>query len=430
MTAVATRHGPNRLTGLVKSTPGRLSLIALLLVVTSVLVGGLTAVSVRNRSVALEELATRSEPLSFAAQEVYRAMADADATAASAFLSGGVESAGLRARYEEDIAKAAAALSIATGEIIRNPELTGALSTLSGQLPVYTGLVETARTHNRQGNPVGAAYLREASGLMRAQLLPAAQEVYRAETANVVRDQDRAGSWPWSEILLGLVALAALGLAQRYLTLRTNRLFNVGLLVATGLTVLSLLWVVVASLLVVGDVSDSRTDGTAQVDVLARARIATLTARGDETLTLVARGSGQSYEKRFGEVSGQLNGLLAEARRLSTAPGVRVAVDSAVRNNAAWQDVHKKIRQADDSGDFTSAVALALGTDPASAATAFDKLDSDLLAAINQARKTSTGSVAGARGALTGSVVVVVLLGLLAAAASTGGLWQRLKEYR
>jgi len=430
MTAVATRHGPNRLTGLVRSTPGRLSLIALLLVVTSVTVGGLTGLSVQSRSGALEELATRSEPLSFAAQEVYRAMADADATAASAFLSGGVESAALRGRYEGDIAKAAAALSIATGEITRNPELTGALSTLSGQLPVYTGLVETARTHNRQGNPVGAAYLREASGLMRAQLLPAAQEVYRAETVNVVRDQDRAGSWPWSEILLGLLGLAALGLAQRYLTLRTNRLFNVGLVVASGVTLVSLLWVVVASLLVVSDVSDSRTDGTAQADVLARARIATLTARGDETLTLVARGSGQSYEKRYAEVSGQLTGLLAEGQRLATTPGVRAAVDSAVGNNQAWQEAHRAIREADDKGDFTAAVSVALGADPAGAAAAFDKLDSDLVDAITQARKTSTTSVAAARGTLTGSVVVVVLLGLLAASASVAGVWQRLKEYR
>ena len=164
--------------------------------------------------------------------------------------------------------------------------------------------------------------------------------------------------------------------------------------------------------------------------MLARARIATLTARGDETLTLVARGSGQSYEKHYGEVSGQLTGLLAEGQRLATSPAVRDAADSAVRNNTAWQDVHKKIRQADDSGDFTSAVSLALGADPASAATAFDRLDSDLVEAITQARKTSVGSVADARGALSGSVVVVVLLSLLAAVASTMGLWQRLKEYR
>ncbi|MET1074571.1 MAG: hypothetical protein ABWY11_18130 [Umezawaea sp.] len=430
MTAVVTAPTPHRVTGLVKSTPGRLSLIALVLVAVSLLSGALTGFGVQTRSAALEELATRSEPLSFAAQEVYRAMADADATAAGAFLSGGVESTQLRARYEADIAKAAAALTTATGEITRSPEVGRALTTLSGQLPVYTGLIETARTHNRQGNPVGAAYLREASGLMRAELLPAAQDLYRAETANVVRDQDRAGGGPWTELLLGLVSLAALGLAQWYLTRRTNRLVNVGLLVATGLTLVSLLWVVIASAIVASTVSDSRVDGSTQVDVLARARIDTLTARGDETLTLVARGSGQAYEKRYADVAKELGGLIATGRSLATEPAVRDAVTSAETNYRAWQDAHQRIRAADDTGDATNALGIALGADPGGAAAAFDALDRDLVTAITRARTAFTGSVATARGALSGTVAVVALLALGAAAAAVAGLWQRLKEYR
>ncbi|HEX6345546.1 hypothetical protein [Umezawaea sp.] len=430
MTAVVTAPTSRRVTGLVKSTPGRLSLIALLLVAVTVVVGALTAWSVQTRSAALEELANRSEPLSFAAQEVYRSMADADATAASAFLSGGVESPALRSRYEADIAKAAAALSTATGETSRSPEVGTALSTLAGQLPVYTGLVETARTHNRQGNPVGAAYLREASSLMRAQLLPAAQGLYRAETANVVRDQDSAGGGPWSELLLGLVALASLGFAQWYVTRRSNRVFNVGLVVATGLVLVSLLWVSIASAVVATTVSDSRENGSAQVDVLARARIATLTARGDETLTLVARGSGAAYEKRYGEVSGELGELLARGRSLATAPAVRDAVTSAEKNFQAWQEAHRRIREADDSGDYTTALGAAIGPDQGGAAVAFDNLDRDLVTAITQARTAFTGSVATARGALTGTVAVVALLALGAAAASVMGVWQRLKEYR
>ncbi len=430
MTAVVTTPTSQRVTGLVKSTPGRLSLIALLLVAVTLLAGALTAWSVQTRSAALEELATRSEPLSFAAQEVYRSMADADATASAAFLSGGVESPRLRSRYEADIAKAAAALSTATGEISRSPEVGAALSTLSGRLPVYTGLVETARTHNRQGNPVGAAYLREASSLMRSQLLPAAQDLYRAETANVVRDQDSAGGGPWSELLLGLVALAALGLAQWYVTRRTNRVFNIGLVVATGLTVVSLLWVSVASAVVASTVADSRENGSAQVDVLARARIATLTARGDETLTLVARGSGAAYEKRYGEVVAELAALVGRAGELATEPAVRDAVTSAGTNLTAWQEAHRRIREADDSGDYTTALTLAISNDQGGAAAAFDNLDRDLVTAITRARTAFTGSVATARGALTGTVAIVALLALGAAAASVMGLWQRLKEYR
>ena len=136
-----------RVTGLARSTPGRLSLIIVLLVVASLTSGTFTTWSVIRQAQALEELSTRSEPLAHAAQEVYRSLQDADASAASAFLSGGLEPEKLRERYEADIAQAQAALSVATAS---SPDLT---ATLAAQLPVYTGLIETARSNNRQGYP-------------------------------------------------------------------------------------------------------------------------------------------------------------------------------------------------------------------------------------------------------------------------------------
>lgn len=400
-----------RVTGLARSTPGRLSLIALLLVIGSLTSGTLTTTSVIRQAQALEELSTRSEPLAHAAQEVYRALQDADATAASAFLSGGLEPAQLRERYEADIAQAQAALSVATAS---SPDLT---ATLAAQLPVYTGLIETARTNNRQGFPVGAAYLREASGLMRTQLLPAAQELYQAETTRVAAAQDEA-RFPVAEFLVALAFVIGLVLTQRYLTRRTNRLLNVGLLVATGAAVLSLLWVTTVSVLVMRDVSDSRT-ASEKVDVLAQARIATLTARGDETLTLVARGAGQAYEKNFVEVSERLEEHLDQAKRLDDTE----AVDQAMRHFRQWQQVHQRIREADDAGQYNDAVALI--DNPF-----FDSLDQDLVRAIGESRQTFSDEVAVARASLAGTVVGVLVLAVISAAGSAMGLWQRLKEYR
>ncbi|MEU5694571.1 hypothetical protein [Actinosynnema sp. NPDC020468] len=409
-----------RVTGLARSTPGRLSALALALIAVSLLAGALSALSVQGRSDALEALADRSEPLAFAAQEVYRSMADADATASGAFLSGGVESPALRARYEADVAKAALALSAATGESAASSGLADSLATLSGQLPVYTGLVETARTHNRQGNPVGAAYLREASSLMRDRLLPAARRLYEVENANVVADLADAGSLPWLEVLAGVVALAALLVAQRYLTRRTNRLLNVGLVAATAATLVSLLWVLVASLLVVSDTARS-TDSATAVDLAARARIATLTARGDETLTLVARGSGAAYEKHYTEADAELTDLLSRSQADAA---------EALGHHDQWKRAHERVRKADNDGDYTTAVGLALSTGPDGAAAAFDALDSDLVDALGARRAELTDAIGSARGALGGAVPVVVVSALVAAAASTGGLWQRLKEYR
>ncbi|MET9226070.1 hypothetical protein [Lentzea sp. NPDC003310] len=400
-----------RVTGLARSTPGRLSLIVVVLVVASLASGWLTTWSVNRQERALDDLATRSEPLAHAAQEVYRALQDADATAASAFLSGGLEPSRLRERYEADIAQAQAALSVATAS---SPELT---ATLAAQLPVYTGLIETARSNNRQGFPVGAAYLREASGLMRTQLLPAAQELYRAETDRVARAQDEA-NFPVVPVLVALAFVIGLVLIQRYLTRKTNRLLNVGLLVATGAAAVSLLWVTTVSVLVMNDVADSRT-ASEKVDTLAQARIATLTARGEETLTLVARGAGQSYEKNFVEVSERLEGLLERAKSLDDT----AAVTEATQEFRQWQEVHQRIREADDAGRFADAVKLI--DNPY-----FDSLDQALVRAIGEARQDFSDEVAVARASLAGTVVGVLVLAVISAAGSTMGLWQRLKEYR
>src|SRR5258706_1693875 len=166
----AGRAGLGRLVAHARSTPGRLTLVMVALLALGLAAGVAGVVGSAQRSSFVDGVRTRSGPLAVQAQELYRSLSDADATAASAFLSNGVEPAELRNRYETDIAAATAALAAAaTGSDNDQP----AIRQLSAQLPVYTGLVETARTFNRLGLPVGAAYLREASGLMPDQLLPA-----------------------------------------------------------------------------------------------------------------------------------------------------------------------------------------------------------------------------------------------------------------
>ena len=128
-------------------------------------------------------------------------LSDADATAAAAFLSSAAEPPQLRQRYQADIADASAALAAASAPGDRHLG-RGPVARISAALPVYTGLVETARTQNRLNLPVGAAYLREASALMRDELLPAATELYRSETAQLDRDLSAGSAFPWLTVPL------------------------------------------------------------------------------------------------------------------------------------------------------------------------------------------------------------------------------------
>src|SRR5262249_4769221 len=154
---------------------------------------------------------------------------DADATEAVAFLSGGLEPQPLRDRYLADITQAARRLEAATAAA-GNSAAGSRLATLAAGLPEYTGLVETARANNRQGFPVGAAYLAQASNLMRSTLLPAARALYSKENAQLSSAGNRATAWPYLALIIAVLAGFGLYGSQRWLTRWTRRIINPGLL--------------------------------------------------------------------------------------------------------------------------------------------------------------------------------------------------------
>jgi hypothetical protein len=416
------------------STPGRLFLVGVGLVVLALLTGVVGAIAMQQKQSTIDNLVNHREPVAAASQQIYRSLSDADATAASAFLAGGTTPGELRDRYDLDIATAGANLAKAAADVSGVAEAETQVNELSQQLPVYTGLVETARAYNRQGYPAGAAYLREASGLMRAKLLPAAEELYEIDSARLADSQDAAGSVPWFSLGLAVVLLGALVAAQLYLTRRTNRLLNVGLVVASSAVVVALIWGSVALLLESSRVSDGREHGSGQVEVIVQARIVALKMRANETLTLVARGDGGEYEDEFEKQAKQITGagsLLAQARELAANQETQNLLAAAQRNADDWLASHKKIRQLDDGGSYQEAVSLAISSDAkASAAAMFTELDDNLQKALRDARQKFAEETSGASRAMTGLTPGVGVLALVAAAGVTMGIRDRLQEYR
>ncbi len=419
------------------TTPGRLSVIAIGLVLLSLIAGLVGTLAVQGKKDTINGLIDHREPLAAAAQQVYRSLSDADATAASSFLSIGTEPLPMRQRYDRDIAEAGAALAKAASDSSGVDDAANQINILGQQIPVYTGLVETARTYNRQGFPVGASYLREASELMRAKILPAAQDLYRIDTERLAEEQDDATGFPWLTTALVLALIAALVVTQVHLTRKTNRLLNVGLVVATVSVVVALLWGAVALVIQGSLVGSGEDDGSHQVDVLVRARIAALQARADETLTLVARGDGAAYEKDFVEVAAQLGGpdgqggLLGEAKGLAAGGSAADKIDAAIREAAVWFKAHGEVRRQDDDGSYQDAVDTAIRDDKQNgAAGAFLRLDENLVAAINVGRQQFLDDTRAAERSLTLLAPGVAVLSLIAAAGVAMGIRERLREYR
>ena len=244
------------------TTPGRLWLLLVSLVILSLVWGVIAALAAGQHASAATEVVAVSEPLSLDAEQIYQSLSDADATAASAFLSGGLEPAAARQRYNADIKQAAIRIeaagalvgaSAARTELPSHPNRQASaagsatgddLAALSAGLPVYTGEVETARADNRLGLPLGAAYLREASELLRGTLLPAASDIYAEQSRLLTSASAQATGLPFMvvAIVIGLVIGYLLYRSWRWLTRRTHRRVNSGLLVAAVAGAVSLVW--------------------------------------------------------------------------------------------------------------------------------------------------------------------------------------------
>lgn len=215
--APAPQRRRNRLARAWSRTPGRLTLIMGGLLVLIALLGTVAVVTAGGKSEATWALVEGHEPTAADVQRLYRALSDADATAARTFLAAGAAPDGLRQRYEDDIAVAGPTVGLAAVDRAGDPRVAREISVIGRQVPVYAGLVEAARVNNRQGLPIGAAYLRQASHLMRTQILPAAERLYRIQTERVADERDDAVQFPYFGLLLLLATLAALGATQVYL---------------------------------------------------------------------------------------------------------------------------------------------------------------------------------------------------------------------
>ncbi|MFO7193048.1 hypothetical protein [Thermocrispum sp.] len=404
---------------------GLLALVAVL--------AGVTVTTANTKTDATWELAERHEPTAADVQRLYRALSEADATAASTFLAAQNASLELRKRYEDDIALAGQTIGLAAVDRGTDPRVAREIDTISRQLPVYAGLVEAARANNLQGLPIGAAYLREASHVMRTQILPAAERLYTIQADRVAEERADAVRFPYLAAGLLLVTLIALVATQVYLWRHFGRRLNLGMVVATAALIVGLLWSSVALTLHATSAADARPD---RVTALGQARIVALQARANELLTLVARGNGAQYEEQFDELADELvgkdgkSGLLAKARQ-DAEGDVAAALANTAGATRSWLEGYREVRKLDNGGRHGEAVERAINEGAAGAsAPAFAQLDAGLERALQASREQFVDDIVTAARSLTLLTPGWAVLSVVAAGGIAYGLRERLREYR
>lgn len=412
------------------TTPGKVRLIRAGLVAACLGGGALAALMVSQHASAAREATATSEPLSLAAQQMYQSLADADVTASTGYLYGRTPPFAYRQRYQRDIAAASADLKAVTAA--GGGSAVGAsLSTLAADLPVYTGYVEDGQTYNSLGYPAGGSFLEVASEEMHLTLLPAARDVYAYENARLTAASARATGLPLAVVTLagGLAVAFALYRSQRWLSRRTHRTLNVGLLLASAAGAVALIWMAVALLGGRADLLRATGHGSTPAETLAQADIAALQARGDETLNLISRTGDTDFQADFRTAQDQLSTLLSSAEGQSAASAAG-SVTAASREASSWFAVNQQAQKLDQAHDYGAETQLVIGQGSGSAGALFTRLEADLDAAIRADQAVFADSAAAGSGAFTGLVAGVAVLALAMAAGCAWGLSRRLAEYR
>jgi hypothetical protein len=428
-------HLPASIARLVTTTPGQLRLLSFAVVAALAFLALTGTNALLRREAAARAVGLQTEPLLLGAEDLYVSLADADATAARTFLHSGLEPASERERYVGDIRTSGERIAAVGSQVGTSPEQLRTVQTITGQLPIYDGFVEEARANNRQGFPVGANYLNQASSLMRNQMLAEVTNLYEEATRRLASDY-RAGTSPIEPVILTIIGVGAIGLllwSQHYLNDRTNRVFNVGLLAATLLIAGMLCWSLLRLYSENRELVSSRRDGADAVQVLTAARILLLRAESDDSLALIAHGTGDAFVKDFDNATSSLvegtdgeNTVLLQAltsrHQTKTADPIAGNLQALV---ATFMTEHERVRQLDDTGRYQEAVTVSL-TDESSAAQA---LDSELGKQIALARAQMDAHAKNARAGFEMLIIALPAAIALAAVSSLIGLQQRIAEY-
>lgn len=409
------------------TTPGRILTIGAILAALGILSAFAISTTINERQHQLSTVLDYTEPLAFTSGEIYTTLSVADAAASTAFVAG-AEPRAVRQRYEQAITEAAVAVTRASSGLT-DPALVDLLGRINAQLAIYTGLIETARTNNRVGNPVGSSYLSEASALMQEKVLPDAQRLYEATSAQVDAETTASTKIPAPVIIVVTATLGFGAFAHRWLARRTNRRVNIGLVVGGLAIALMIVWVGTALAISTAGSRAAKNTAADSLRTVTNLAITAQQARADETLSLIRRGDEdvrkRSYYQRVDAMRQQLGDYLA--RKDSVDKSGLAQADQLLEK---WRQADERINAYITVGNYQAATQVALGTGEDDSTPAFDKLNDALAQGIQESRKQLRYDILSARRVLSGSTVGGAMLSVGAALAVALGLWPRMSEYR
>jgi len=416
-----------RLGGMTGTTPGklRLGMFAIFILAICFAIAGYVGVSGARSSV--NTIARDAVPSIVTAQSVRVKLLQMDSLAAQEFLAGGAASgAQARVKYEAVRKELGEQLTVAAKNISFGRDEQTPLETLMDKVQAYNGLVEAARANNRQGFPVGAAFLRMASTMLHDEMLPQTQAI---DQLNVKQLESEYANFKSASVIhigfivaSGLALLVVLAYMQIFISKKMRRSFSIPLLAASAVVVALTAYSTVGMTLQRSNLGTAKESSFVSAYNWLEARGAAYDAKTDQSLFLIALGAGAKYEE-----SAKIKVQKLTAAATGNQQGSSENALSALRN---YVQQDERIRTYDKTGKRSEAVNLALGNGTQEAQKAFDDLNQALTANLTTATTSFEASIASAESNINYLDLVFIILSLVVVALGYFGLTPRINEYR
>lgn len=416
-------------------------------------------VSVVQRRNAVKTVGKDTAPSIIAAQHIRSGMADMDANAANELIAKPGENSEAVRQYEMRRTEVVKALVGAAENITYDTEERTPIEVLLLGIGIYHGQIERARLLHAQGKEAEMLVMyREATRLMHETLLPASVSLDTANKSvlekNYQSEKQTAAGTTLLVLCTGGVLLAVLIAAQVFLSRRMRRLLNPSLFAATLLTATFLLMTFAKFSAQKESLKVAKEDAFDSIHALWQACAIAYDANAEESRWLLDRERAAQYEQAFLEKAGTVvtvprgqnyktaaanavnkqndpnfKGMLAIETRNITFPGESAAAIESVGTFGEYLVIDRRLRELENAGRHTEAVALCVGNREGESNWAFEQFDNALGRTLDINQKEFDQAVERGFRALAGhEIASVIVIGLVIALAYFG-IRPRLMEY-
>ncbi len=413
----------DRLRAASHTTPGRyrlLSLAGALLLVIATVAGFVSASRMKSSTHRAE---TNSGPVLVATQQLVASMAEADAAATAAFLSGRDEDPEQRRLYEQALGRAGQQVEEIAALAGQDTTIRQLVGRITVQITQYAGLVEAARASNRIGSPDANGYLVSAVRLADRLVAGDVKSLAGVAQANLAHDESVRRQGFIIAVVTLLVALGVMGYAQLALMKTSRRILNLPLVAATLLVLVTLVWLTRASLTSADAFTTARSQGYDSIVITADLGTAGYGAKSAETLSLITSDPAQRAAADASAANVAPSGLIAKAADAADSPRERAAVSEVAARWQRYEDAVAGLRAAPNP-----AAAKAIAVGPAS--SNFNGFNFSVQSVLGQNRSQFLDGLTSAAND-TNRVPTATLLLLIAALGATfWGFQLRINDYR